>query len=45
MSSNITFTINGFTFNPQNEIVRQMMNSYDGLIEGYLIKSVLERML
>ena len=28
--------IEGFTFNPQNEIVRQLMKSYDDLIEGYL---------
>ncbi len=28
--------IDGFKFNPQNEIVRQLMKKYDELIEGYL---------
>ncbi len=28
--------IDGFSFNPQNEIVRLLMKSYDDLIEGYL---------
>lgn len=28
--------IDGFSFNPQNEIVRLLMKSYDELIEGYL---------
>jgi branched-chain amino acid aminotransferase len=31
--------IDGFTFNPHNEIVRQLMKSYDDLIDGYLNKS------
>jgi branched-chain amino acid aminotransferase len=28
--------IDGFSFNPNNEIVRQLMKSYDDLIDGYL---------
>jgi branched-chain amino acid aminotransferase len=31
--------IDGFTFNPQNVIVRQLMKRYDDLIEGYLKKT------
>lgn len=32
--------IDGFTFNPHNEIVRLLMKSYDDMIEGYLNNSV-----
>jgi len=28
--------IDGFSFNPENQIVRQLMKSYDDMIEGYL---------
>jgi branched-chain amino acid aminotransferase len=30
----------GFTFNHQNKVVRQLMKSYDDLIDGYLKKRI-----
>jgi len=32
--------IDGFSFNPQNELLKQLMKSYDDLIEGYLRQSL-----
>jgi branched-chain amino acid aminotransferase len=37
--------IDGFSINPQNELVRQLMKSYDNLIEGYLKKTENKRLL